>query len=160
MKKRLASAIALALIASGCQVVQEFVVTGSDEDTRVITVMAVDGEVEITARTSGGKHYLRVNVEPATPEPDSTPRRTRIKFKLQNGYQFASNGIEICPTGSANKACSSAPSRLECRPQGSAGRVILCRYDTPAADTVYWYTINAIHTASGTRLTLDPSVWN
>ena len=160
MKTRLAIALCFALMVSGCQMVQEFVVTGSDENTRVITVTAVDGEVEITGRVIKGKHRLSVNVEPATPEPDTAPRRTRIKFKLERGYQFTSDGIQLCPPSPASKACSSAPVNPRCETDGGARRVIICRYDTPPDDTVYWYTINVIHVDSGTRVTLDPSIWN
>lgn len=162
MIKRFVVAAASLFGVTACAPIQQFIVVGGDADTRFVSVTAVDGEVEIYVRNIGEKKRLVVNVEPAIPEPDSTPRMTKIKFRLQQGYQFASPGIEICPATPASKACKELPDpRNPCQASGSSGRVITCKYRTPTTpDTIYTYTITAIDQATGRRLELDPSIWN
>lgn len=153
-----ASALGLAACA-GPSYEPRLVLVGEDADIR-LRVKPDAANVEIFVDTTASKARIVVDQEPvyALVDPLDTKKK-KIKFKLQQNYTFAANGIELCPASPAHKVCKTKPTNPSCVPPQGGGRVMTCSYDAPAADTVYYYTIRILD-AAGNPLTLDPSVWN
>lgn len=157
MYKRTFIVLSGVVALTACQgVIPRYVFVGEGVETALRAKPDAE-QVEVYVDRSGSKPRIVVNQEPIYARSDpAEPRKKKIKFKLEQGYAFADNGIEICPS---TKGCKPAPrTPPECRPMQGGGRTIQCTYDDPGADILYYYTVKVM--VGKEVVILDPSIWN